>query len=92
MQKWKVIFIFFVILFSFYSLYPSYRFYGMEAGERSQLSSEQRSNYLQSIVKLGLDLQGGMHLVLEVDDSELSEGNSRSIRCKQPYGIACHTG
>ncbi len=71
MRKWKIIFIVAVIIFSFYSLYPSVRFYAMAPEERARLTKDQRDKYIQSIVKLGLDLQGGMHLVLEVDDSEL---------------------
>jgi len=62
-----------VIVLSIWSLYPSLRFYSMSEEDRAKLSSEQRNDYIGSIVKLGLDLQGGMHLVLEVDDSELSD-------------------
>jgi SecD/SecF fusion protein len=73
MRKWKIILIAAVILFSLYSLYPSATFYGKSREERSQMSSEERGKYIDKIVKLGLDLQGGMHLVLEVDDSELDD-------------------
>jgi len=73
MRKWKPVFIFVVIAVSFYSLIPSLRFYGMSEDEKARLSYDERDKYIQSIIKLGLDLQGGMHLVLEVDDSELDE-------------------
>ena len=73
MRKWKPILILAVIVLSLWSLYPSLRFYSMSEEERAKLSSEKRNDYIESIVKLGLDLQGGMHLVLEVDDSELSD-------------------
>jgi protein-export membrane protein SecD len=73
MRKWKVILIAAVILFSLYSLYPSATFYSKSTEERDQMSSEERGKYIDKIVKLGLDLQGGMHLVLEVDDSELDD-------------------
>ncbi|NIM19289.1 MAG: protein translocase subunit SecD [Candidatus Latescibacteria bacterium] len=45
----------------------------MSVEDRAQLSTEQRSKYIESIVRLGLDLQGGMHLVLEVDDAALDD-------------------
>jgi protein-export membrane protein SecD len=73
MRKWKIIFIFGVILFSIYSVIPSIRFYSMPAEKKAKLSYEQKDKYSQSIIKLGLDLQGGMHLVLEVDDSKLDQ-------------------
>ncbi|MFH1755920.1 MAG: protein translocase subunit SecD [Candidatus Latescibacterota bacterium] len=73
MRKWKIILIAAVVLFSLYSLYPSVKFYRMSSEERGKLSSEQRAKYAQDIVKLGLDLQGGMHLVLEVDDTGLDD-------------------
>jgi SecD/SecF fusion protein len=73
MRKWKPILILAVIALSLWFLYPSYRFYSMSKDERAKLSSKQRSHYIDNIVKLGLDLQGGMHLVLEVDDAGLSD-------------------
>jgi protein-export membrane protein SecD len=73
MRKWKIILIAVVVLFSLYSLYPSAQYYSIPKEERDQMSSEERGKYIQKIVKLGLDLQGGMHLVLEVDDSELDD-------------------
>ncbi len=73
MRKWKIILIAAIILFSLYSLYPSAKFYSMSKEERQQLSDEERGDYIQKIVKLGLDLQGGMHLVLEVEHSELDD-------------------
>jgi protein-export membrane protein SecD len=73
MRKWKIILIAAVILFSLYSLYPSATFYSKSTEERDQMGREERDSYIEKIVKLGLDLQGGMHLVLEVDDSELND-------------------
>jgi len=73
MRKWKIIFIFGVIFFSIYSVIPSIRYYSMPAEKKAKLSYEQRDKYIQSIIKLGLDLQGGMHLVLEVDDRNLDQ-------------------
>jgi protein-export membrane protein SecD len=45
----------------------------MPAQERQELEREDPSGFERlksAVIKLGLDLQGGMHLVLELDDSE----------------------
>ena len=73
MKKLKYFIIIAVILYSIWALIPSVRFYGMEADARDALTTEERNNYLDEVIKLGLDLQGGMHLVLEIDDSKLSD-------------------
>ncbi len=54
-------------------LWPTVRFYSMPTQERQALEQDDPSGFEElkgSAVKLGLDLQGGMHLVLELDDSE----------------------
>jgi SecD/SecF fusion protein len=58
-------------------LWPTLQYYRMSDGQREQLTPEQRSEYLDRIVKLGLDLQGGLYLVLEVDKSGLEENAKR---------------
>jgi protein-export membrane protein SecD len=73
MKKWKIILVVIVIGYSLFSLYPSTMFYSMTEEEQDRLSREERNDYLQSVIKLGLDLQGGMHMVLEIDDTGLSE-------------------
>jgi SecD/SecF fusion protein len=73
MQKWKILIIIAIIGYSIYALYPSGTYYTMSDDERDRLSTEKRDKYLESVIKLGLDLQGGMHIVLEVDDSQLDD-------------------
>jgi protein-export membrane protein SecD len=72
-MKWKIIIIALVIVGCIWALYPSVSFYMLNVEERDKLSSEKLDKYLDSVIKLGLDLQGGMHLVLEVDDSQLDD-------------------
>jgi SecD/SecF fusion protein len=72
MKKWKYLFIAAVLLYSVWLLIPSVRFYTMSADARAELSQEEREGFLDSAIKLGLDLQGGMHLVVEIDDTNLS--------------------
>jgi SecD/SecF fusion protein len=73
MKKWKYLFIIAVILYSLYALIPTVRYYRLSPDERRNLPPAKKDKFLNSVVKLGLDLQGGMHLVLEVDDSKLDE-------------------
>ncbi len=73
MKKWRYIFIVAVLLYSAWSLIPTIRFYSMSEEARNQLTAEQKAGYADSAIKLGLDLQGGMHLVLEIDDTELDD-------------------
>jgi SecD/SecF fusion protein len=77
MRKWRTLFIFAIIAFSLYSLIPSYRFYTMKAAKKAKLTADERDKFVQSIIKLGLDLQGGMHLDLEVDDSGLTDNEKK---------------
>ena len=52
-------------------LYPTLKFYTLSEEARSRMSPEEISRLSERAVKLGLDLKGGMYLVLEVDLSKL---------------------
>ena len=63
------------ILASAWYLWPSFRFYMMSAAERSALQERDPGAWerlTDGAIQLGLDLQGGMHLELELDDTETS--------------------
>ena len=77
MKRWKYLFIVVVILYCAYKLIPTVQYYTMSAEARAELTEEQKDNYVDSAIKLGLDLQGGMHLVLEIDDSELDDAAAK---------------
>lgn len=67
-ESWRILFIGATILLALFYLYPTYEFYynpPTNPDEKEQLKSQ--------AINLGLDLQGGIHLVLEVDDSKLTE-------------------
>jgi len=74
--NWKILIILVILAACTWFLYPSYRFYTMGGEERDRLSADARAHYMDSVIKLGLDLQGGMHVVLEVDESGL-DANAR---------------
>ncbi len=77
--RWKLLIIGAVIAASVWWLYPSYHYYSMSADDRARLTTEQRDHYIENALKLGLDLQGGVHMVMEVDDSKLDANARRDV-------------
>ncbi|TET42680.1 MAG: protein translocase subunit SecD [Elusimicrobia bacterium] len=78
MQKsiqWKAILTAIIVILALAYLYPTYQWYSKSPEERVKLE-ERKDKILGKILKLGLDLRGGMHLVLEVDLNRLPEGTS----------------
>ncbi len=80
----KLILILLVLGFAVWNLYPSYRWFTMSKAER-----ENRERLSDTLIKkalnLGLDIKGGMNLILELDTSNipdnmtLNEAQSQSI-------------
>lgn len=63
-----------VLIISGWYLWPSVSFYSMTDEDLQYLEENQPADYNDlrgKALKLGLDLQGGMHLVLEIDRSEV---------------------
>ena len=78
MQKsiqWKAILTAIIVILALAYLYPTYQWYSKSPEERVKLE-ERKDKILGKILKLGLDLRGGMHLVLEVDLNRLPQGTS----------------
>lgn len=72
-NKWKILSILAVMILACYYLYPTVMFYGMSEERRSAMTEDELASLHEKAIKLGLDLRGGMHAVLEVDKSELSD-------------------
>ncbi len=67
-SRWFIIAV--VMLFSMYKIYPTIRYYTLSEEEKQELQLEDPAGLKQlhkEAVNLGLDLQGGMHVILEVD-------------------------
>jgi protein-export membrane protein SecD len=63
------------VLAAAWYLWPSVRFYSMSDEEREEIRLRDPSaldRLKEGTIQLGLDLQGGMHLVLELDQTERS--------------------
>jgi len=74
-RSWVIFLILFLIIVSLFYLYPSIKYYSLSEEEKDELKSEDPQelvNLEKKAIKLGLDLKGGMHVVLQVDKSKLS--------------------
>lgn len=70
----KLVLILAVIILSVYLLYPTYELSSLSPEEKARLELEDKKSLIDlksKSINLGLDLQGGMHVVLEVDIKEL---------------------
>ncbi len=67
---------------SIFFLVPTWKYYRMDPAEKQRLeieNPEKLDKMHQKALKLGLDLSGGMHLVLEVDDSQLKADERKDV-------------
>jgi protein-export membrane protein SecD len=74
--RFKLILVFIVLMASLWALFPTFRILTMEPAARDEMEIEDPEAYdrlLNKAIKPGLDLKGGMYLVLEVDDSQLAD-------------------
>jgi SecD/SecF fusion protein len=71
-DQWKLAGVLVATALSVWYLLPSYRYYSLSPAQRQALPGKELNDLRRKAIHLGLDLQGGMHLVLEVDRSRLS--------------------
>jgi protein-export membrane protein SecD len=72
--RWRVILVVTVVVIGLWALYPSYRVY--YDSSFADLPASEQAELRSTALGLGLDLQGGMDLTLEVDMSEIEDGIS----------------
>lgn len=68
--KWTVFWI--VLLGTMYLLWPTFLWYQMSPEEKLK-AQQSKEKIVSRILNLGLDLQGGVHLVLEIDSTKLEK-------------------
>jgi protein-export membrane protein SecD len=74
-DQWKLAVVVVAILAAAYYLYPTLRFYQLPHEERvTAARGTEVADLREKSIPLGLDLQGGLHLVLEVDREKLGPG------------------
>ncbi|MEJ2628459.1 MAG: hypothetical protein P8078_07880, partial [bacterium] len=70
----KTIIIIGLISWALYALYPTYKYLTIPKEKRTELEEEGKlKSLMDESINLGLDLQGGIHLVYEVDLPKLVE-------------------
>lgn len=77
----KLLTIILIIGLAFWQLYPSFKYYRLTPEER-----ELEKKLRDKAIRLGLDLQGGMHLVLEVDTKDMLEKEA-NLAVEQAFTI-----
>lgn len=76
---YRALIVIFVVGISIWTLWPTFRYYTLSSEEKQSLSQEYLTKLKKQALNLGLDLQGGMYMVLEVDKSKLSEEEARGV-------------
>src|SRR5215510_3996672 len=66
-----------VTLASLWLLYPSWQYYSMTPAQRQAMDASKLAQLRKKAIHLGLDLQGGLQLLLEVDKSRLSAAEAK---------------
>jgi SecD/SecF fusion protein len=76
-DQWKLAAVLLATALSIWFLYPTFRYYSMTPAAREKLDPNELRKLRHDTIHLGLDLQGGMHLALEVDRSKLSPAEAK---------------
>jgi SecD/SecF fusion protein len=74
--RFRILLVVSAIVLSIWALVPTFRTMGMSLDEK-QAFAQQNPKVADKAIKLGLDLQGGTHLILEVDKTGLDPENSK---------------
>ncbi|MFC1650100.1 protein translocase subunit SecD [Candidatus Latescibacterota bacterium] len=85
---WKLSFIAILVIFSLWKLYPSVQYYSMSETEISEMEPGLKEQLRGKALNLGLDLQGGIHLVMEVDTAGMDGDESADAVNKAMLVIA----
>jgi SecD/SecF fusion protein len=71
--KWKWLFISVVVAIAIWQLHYSFIYFSKDKEKFSRIPQNKQRVIKSRALHLGLDLQGGMHIVMEVDQSQLKE-------------------
>ncbi len=74
----SILIILVIVVTAVWFLYPSVTFYMQSPAKRREII-QNHPDVLKKVINLGLDLQGGLRLVLEVDRSNLSKDEEKDI-------------
>ncbi len=77
--KWRVILVVAVVVIALIYCYPTIRLASLSSEEKAAMSEAELNDLKDKAVKLGLDLQGGIHLVMEVDDKAIGDADIKDV-------------
>jgi protein-export membrane protein SecD len=92
-DKWKLFLTLIALGACIWTLWPTFRFYSLSPAERQEVLMarpasatsevervrlEKDAKLREKAIKLGLDLQGGMYVLLEVDTSKLGKAEAKN--------------
>lgn len=75
--RWRILLVLVIVGVCLWQLNYSLRLYRLSPEDRSQIPEEELDKLHRRSIHLGLDLRGGMHLILEVDKSKLTEEEAK---------------
>ncbi len=76
-MRWKVLLVLVVVIFAGWRSSYTFRFLSMTDKELAEMPRDEAAQLEANAIRLGLDLQGGMHVVLEVDNEGVSAEQAR---------------
>src|SRR5258705_8153090 len=74
-DQWRLAGVVLATALAVWYLFPSYRYYTLSPAQRQAMPPHEVASLRQKAIHLGLDLQGGMHLVLQVDSAAAAKMN-----------------
>jgi SecD/SecF fusion protein len=77
--KWRVILVVAVVVIALIYCYPTIRLASLSSEEKAAMSEAELNDLKDKAVKMGLDLQGGMHLVMEVDKEGIGDADIKDV-------------
>lgn len=84
-DTWKVVLTVILIVVAIVYLWPTYQYFSLSDSARNAMTTSDPDGFAKlqkKALKLGLDLQGGMRVVLEVDKSKLDENAAKDARAR----------
>ncbi|MFH1689173.1 MAG: protein translocase subunit SecD [Candidatus Eisenbacteria bacterium] len=76
-MRWKIVLVLAILAFSVWKSSYTFRFLSLTDEEKAGMETEEVQALEDQSLQLGLDLKGGMHLVLEVDKTGLPADEAR---------------
>jgi protein-export membrane protein SecD len=76
-MRWRILITLGALALAIFILWPTLQYYGLSDEQLANMDPAKAAAMKSGALRLGLDLQGGMHVVLELDDSEIGKDVDR---------------